>query len=252
MESLPNDVVLVVLHKLAIQDPRSLLRATCACKMFHREAENNRVIWKDAFFGRDSSSGDHCKDESIEAEILAVGGYEQLVKAWWALPGRSSTEQKQGAGSVAGSAVRDSSAGEYKLNKLLFVLREKGRLLLWGLFVQERPSSVRELGDFRFKDACRAEGPDRTTMRVSTSRLEPVFADLESVVYSRMKTKVAKSGRVIERSNLVLEIFKFPDEPSLVVGHNSKDSQFWVCELDYEGGDNVWGFAFVGNFRIVG
>ncbi|GAQ92358.1 hypothetical protein KFL_009920020 [Klebsormidium nitens] len=200
METLPSDVVSVVLHKLAVQDPRSLVRATCACKTFHREVEQNRGVWKDAFFGRDSSFGDHCKDENIEAEILALGGYEQLVKVRWDVPGKFLSRQKQGPRSVTGNggSVRDSSDREFHLNKILVVLREEGRLLLWGLFKKERSSFLREVGDFTLKTARRAEGaPDITAIRLSTSRLDSVFDELESVVYSRIKTKVAERSWVL-------------------------------------------------------
>lgn len=236
MESLPSDVLSVVLHKLAVQDPRSLLQATCACKTFHREADNTRGIWKEAFYGGDSRFGDHCKDENVEAEILTLGGYKQLVRARWAVPGGLFPEQKQGGGSVTGnggSANRDSSAGEYKLNKHLVVLREKGRLLLWGLLLQDRPEVLRELGDFAFKYALRGLAPDKITFGFFSSRLEPVSSKDGNAVLLQMK--LAGHGRVLQRLDLDLEIYNFMKPVMVSKDVTSRDSWSWACDLDYEG-----------------
>ncbi|GAQ91656.1 hypothetical protein KFL_008270010 [Klebsormidium nitens] len=273
MESLPNDVVSVVLHKLAVQDPRSLLRATFACEAFHREAESNRGIWKDAFFGGDSNSaGDYCKDEKVEAEILALGGYEQMVKARWAVPGCLFPEQKQGDASVIGvGRLEDSSAGEYKLSKHLVVLREKGRPLLWGLLLQDRPETLREVGDFGFKNAFRGGSPDRICLTLFTSRLEPVSSKDEREGHLKMKLK--GSGRVMQRADLDLEIYNYmnvaseasdasadsEDTVTSEVSEASKDSEdvmsddsrSWACDLDYEGRDNVWASISDGEFFYV-
>ncbi|GAQ89680.1 hypothetical protein KFL_005500030 [Klebsormidium nitens] len=207
MESLPGDVFFVVLHKLAVQDPRSLLRVTCACKTFHREAEHNRAIWKDAFFGRDSRCGEHCKDESVEAEVLALGGYKQLVKARWAVP-------------------------------------------RWIFY--ESPFSVKEVGDFGFKNAFRGKAPGRVAFTFYSSRLEPFFSEQHKSI-GHLKMKLAGSGRVIQRMDLDLEIYNFTEDELKVGGHVSsrETGRLWVCDLDYDGRDNIWASIFDGNFYNV-
>lgn len=96
MEDLPSDVVQLVIHKLATQDPASLLSMTCACASFHREAEANPSVWREAFFapfpqaerGASKSLGGKWSAD-LEAEVQALaGGYRQLVIARWAAVAR--------------------------------------------------------------------------------------------------------------------------------------------------------------------
>lgn len=48
-DSLPSDVVLVILRKLAAQDPLALFRVTCASAPFYRAAAANPEVWEEAY-----------------------------------------------------------------------------------------------------------------------------------------------------------------------------------------------------------
>lgn len=258
MESLPSDVLSVFLRKLAVQDPRSILSlATCACRTFHREAENDRGLWKEAFFGGNSWYADQCKDERLEAEILILGGlYKQLLKARWAVPGCLSPEQRPRGGLVTGnggeSTFWDSLYGAYKLNKHLVAWREKGRLVLSGFLLQGRPEVLREGNDFGFKNPSQGQAPDTVVCTNLSFRLEPFFSE-EFVVYvGRLKPELARSGRVARNANYGLEIRKYMNDVFNLPGNvSSTDSRAWVCGLDYNGRDNVWASIFDGEFFCV-
>lgn len=85
MEHLPADVILVILHKLAWQDPPSLLRATCATAPFHRTAAQHPNFWKEAFFGPATGNGallkEFCPEEiaKLDAKVEELCGYKRLV-----------------------------------------------------------------------------------------------------------------------------------------------------------------------------
>lgn len=85
MESLSSDLVLIILRKLALQDPSSHLQVTSACSYLNQTAEKNPDVWKEAFFGRaDIGLCEHSKDERIETHINSSGGYKPLrVEARW-------------------------------------------------------------------------------------------------------------------------------------------------------------------------
>lgn len=141
MDTLPNDVILIILRKLASGDPLSLLLATCASAPFQKAAADNPEIWKTAFLGslgvleeKDSTAVDRCWQEEwakLDAEIEAVGGYKILLKTHYFKPSRSSSpvEQKQ-------PAWHRSTTKHEKLNveKVIILARLRGRPVLWGSF----------------------------------------------------------------------------------------------------------------------
>lgn len=88
MEDLPPDVILIILHKVAAQDPPSFLRATFCSPFFHLAAVQDPNIWKDAFFGPEVRKGMVLLGEpfpeeraKLDAKVEELCGYENLVKA---------------------------------------------------------------------------------------------------------------------------------------------------------------------------
>lgn len=90
MERLPSDLVACILLKLAVQDPLSLLRATCACKSWLRLVEENIDIWKAAFLvpatltceqGEETGGAlnEYKNIAGLDAEVASLGGYAQLA-----------------------------------------------------------------------------------------------------------------------------------------------------------------------------
>lgn len=52
MQYLTGDLARIILRKLAVQDPASLLSITSANALFYREAKQIPEIWKEAWFAR--------------------------------------------------------------------------------------------------------------------------------------------------------------------------------------------------------
>lgn len=82
MDALPMDVVIIILRKLAEQDPLSLLQAKCACKTFLNSAPG--IHWRDAFL-TSYPAGENVLgvEESTELEdelmFAWMGGYKRLA-----------------------------------------------------------------------------------------------------------------------------------------------------------------------------
>lgn len=87
LSELPSEVLLTILHKLASQDPRSLLHATCACKAFESAATEDPGLWATAFLAPANESMTSARRtaeeqmEGIEAEVDFLGGYKRLLAA---------------------------------------------------------------------------------------------------------------------------------------------------------------------------
>lgn len=86
MERLPEDLLLRVLKKLAVQDLLSFLSAIGACKSFQRIVEDNPCIWREAFLA--PVSGEQIQslltkseDTALDAEVTLLGGYKRLALA---------------------------------------------------------------------------------------------------------------------------------------------------------------------------
>lgn len=175
-------VLLIILRKLALQDPASLLEAPCACKFFHSVFENNPEIWKIAFFGSVISQATEKSDqEEMTSEIDSIGGYKQLVRARWSKsPRRFILEQNK---REVLSETKQSLGQSDEVYKYLIILKEEGILILWGLLVLNADSPFEIRGDFKFFAAIAAEGTNPKLMsyfHMSTSRLKPVPSEPDS------------------------------------------------------------------------
>ncbi|GAQ82439.1 hypothetical protein KFL_001110150 [Klebsormidium nitens] len=90
METLPSDVLLVIVHKLAAQDPLALLTSACAIKAFLRVTEDTPGVWKEVFYGsrlgQERAQNDKLLDGNPElnAEVESLGGFKVLVAARYA------------------------------------------------------------------------------------------------------------------------------------------------------------------------
>lgn len=142
MDALSGDVVLVILRKLAAEDPLSLLRATCVLAPFHRVAAENREIWKVAFMGshhelvmkKDVQIWPCWQAElaDLDAEVETVGGYKILLSSLLIEPQRSRNivEQRQKAW--------DTVQGQnFRSKKVMILVRLHGRAVLWGSYPQD-------------------------------------------------------------------------------------------------------------------
>ena len=160
MEHLPDDVLLTILQKVAIEQPPSLLAAVCSCKAFlRRVTEENPSVWRTAFaagsydgwlLGRSRSSApwwiqrwNVSADVSLtrtgaalDAEVHKLGGYRQMVAARHGYPKRS--EQTQ-AGKRSGNPNNEVMEGVPGTagSKYLAFLRFSSPVLLWGLWCTE-------------------------------------------------------------------------------------------------------------------
>jgi hypothetical protein len=124
---LPEDVVFIILRKLASQDPLALLEAACVCKSFYAVTTQHPGLWKVAFYGAVLPLNEKPRDKALEEEVESFGEFKKLVKARWGKRGYS--------GSLFNG--KDPHIGKPRSKSdsliLLTLLRTfDGRLLLWG------------------------------------------------------------------------------------------------------------------------
>lgn len=184
---LPGDVILLILRKLAVLDPCSLLPATCAFRAFRQQVKNNPGIWKLAFFGKESMLEDRSREEQIENGVNSLGGYEKLVKirTWRECPellrsSEQTRESKRLSGKSAQTLPEDSWWGLFPgATKYLVELRnESGGLLLWSLHTADSnapgPYLSQNTGDFELWGlSLRREGGNHTNLLLRTSQPGP-------------------------------------------------------------------------------
>lgn len=147
MEDLPSELLQIIVQKLALQTPTSLLRATCACKRFQEEVESNPGIWRKGFLGNEQDveglvalEKRSCKDGSgkLEAKILELtGGYKSLVIARLAGPRSTTTpEQNQSLAPFLDHNPRRAVTCQTvsKSVRYLVLLRHHaGRIMIWRI-----------------------------------------------------------------------------------------------------------------------
>lgn len=143
MEDLPGDVLLVLLRKLAAQDPVSLLRATCASKLFHRATEENPVLWKEAFLGlapaQEKASFDaYVTCAELDEEVDRLGGYKQLALIKAGRQRLSTSDPVSGFEESIVSSFDDLS----NIFRFLALFRQRGDFL-WAAGYTEKPKSLR-------------------------------------------------------------------------------------------------------------
>lgn len=153
MEDLPSELLLIIVQKLVVQAPSSLLRAACACKRFHAEGGKNPGMWREAFLGTVTepygegwltSEGKYsCKElgseKEVEDEIMELtGGFKHLVVARCRAPEQTHNPQVNSLPEFLGLSVISLISVE----KYLILLRHStGRILVWGIDSRLRPVS---------------------------------------------------------------------------------------------------------------
>lgn len=88
MDDLPEDVLIGILRRLAVQDPLSFVGAVASCKAFEAAAERNPVLWKEAFYGLGKEQRIWAiqnrlteEGETLEAEVEGLRGYKRILQA---------------------------------------------------------------------------------------------------------------------------------------------------------------------------
>lgn len=87
MDRLPDDLVQCIFRKLAVQDPFSLLQASCVCTSLHQPVEKDHSLWNEAFLAPVVGSSDQQSETLLSAtdsadldrEVVSLGGYKQLA-----------------------------------------------------------------------------------------------------------------------------------------------------------------------------
>lgn len=80
MSALPEDVNLIILNKLAFQDPISFFLATLACKSFHRAVERDPSLWVRAFLGEAVILDADAEElRQLTSVVEDFGGYKKLL-----------------------------------------------------------------------------------------------------------------------------------------------------------------------------
>lgn len=92
LQDLPNDVLLIILLRLAAQDPVSLVCAMCAYRAFYEVGADSEELWKAAFFAPSAVagpetlglfSGAFCEEvkDTLNKEVENLGGCQLLMRA---------------------------------------------------------------------------------------------------------------------------------------------------------------------------
>lgn len=123
MDRLPSDVILLIVHQLAVQDPLSLVRATCALALFYRTAAENPTIWREALFGLPEQD---LKYTALDEEVELLGGYKKLSIR------QCQEEQKQKKGDNASDTPNGRFLLSSYLGKILVLVRVHRELISWG------------------------------------------------------------------------------------------------------------------------
>lgn len=144
MEGIPEDVVTVLLHKLANQDPLSLVRATCALASFYRAAKGTPSIWKEAFYGvAGKQLQENCS--RLDAEVEVLGGFKTLITSRLRVCSNSDRKNRQEDMKEKRSRPFELPGRRFESNmfpgRVLILVRLKGRLLLWGLSDKQQRSA---------------------------------------------------------------------------------------------------------------
>lgn len=86
MEHLPDDLVQCILRRLAVQDPLSLLAASCVCTSLHQALKDDYALWKEAFLAPVGSLEQHfdtlldaTSSAELDTEVTSLGGYKRLA-----------------------------------------------------------------------------------------------------------------------------------------------------------------------------
>lgn len=151
MQELPGDVLLVILHMLAVQDPYALVAVNCLCRRFRRPVAENPGLWKEAFYGASTGRGevpleDHCAEQraKLETDVHFLGGHKRLVEArCWT---RRDCEQRQnGDGPRVGppKGCDFANSNSSRQTRLLTVIRLNGSILFWSVY--EAPLALYEV-----------------------------------------------------------------------------------------------------------
>lgn len=230
MEALSNDVILIILRKLALQDPLSLLRATeYACKSLGRTAEENSCLWI-LPSGRKCSLVDQtyilvstAKTSALKRTDLGNGNGTDL-----------DVKQTQESEALVNDVLSLTSPSDPVAIERLVVMREGGRLLIWGLSIEKSPPChLLELGD-----VLDTWGPDPASLNLflSTCQLE-LTADFERPWYEREYfVKVVANGRRFLRETISMELYEFVQIRSEPRARSSLEGQDWSCRLMFTKG----------------
>lgn len=137
MDRLPSDVILLIVHRLAVQDPLSLVPATCALAPFHRVLEEIPSMWREAFYGSAANQEPEGMSTftALDAEVDSLGGYRSLLVARLCSPSIRHCQSKQCQNDdhdAPGTPSRSFQSRSYR-GKNLVLVRLQTRLFLWGL-----------------------------------------------------------------------------------------------------------------------
>lgn len=141
MDHLPSDLVLLIAHKLAVQDPLSLLQATGVLAPFYRTAADNPSVWKEAFYGSAKQSLEGSTYKAVDAEVILLGGYRRLLVARFCSTSIKSgrehfDEQDTYASNTPVCRLLSKLSWSYQ-GKILVLVRVHTMILLWGLSDRE-------------------------------------------------------------------------------------------------------------------
>lgn len=229
MEDLPGDLALEILYKLAVQDPASLLSATCASKHLCHVADESPALWLKAFLSLEPALSlppleGRCNKPStdFEAAMVSLGVCKQLIVARLAKLKRLSFEQDLLTAQEKKS-LRDGKEKQIahplgsKENRYLYLIRVQGRLSFW----KTHTPGPDKLEFYLFNHIESSRCPElRSTIQLSRYLLEAVYAELQfDKVLQACRPFVDPSlGTYHLKPQIVLEVHELPKQNNEVWG----------------------------------
>lgn len=136
MQDLPDDVIPLILNKLAVQDPIYLLRFLHVSKAFQRVATENNSIWKNIFCGpallqcekRNDKAFFEQQSARLDADLESshmAKNFKKLAQATWI------KQSVQKRGQLWGSQHALDGIG-YDSAQLLSVISLRGSVISWS------------------------------------------------------------------------------------------------------------------------
>lgn len=254
MEDLPPDLALVILNKLAAQDPLSLLRALCASDALFCTVDKNMALWLKVLLALGPSTDlpklhGRCQKLSakFEAEMVSLGVCKQLVVAQLAkLKGPGCEQIRAISERTVAHGLQDlqgpSLGRPSTVLRFVFLIRVQGRLLLWQIFTRRPRRLVDYIGNIF--DFLSFSDPPRS-LSLYEVNLGSVYADVTVEQILELVGSPESKGPHLLKTPVTLEVHRVLDEGEYLDRYPLMSSEVYKCECEKIG---RWG-SFL-NFKI--
>lgn len=261
-DSLPDEILLLVIHRVAEQDPASLVAANVASAAVSKLAPPQSPLWNNAFYKQLQALPpcDSPEARALEEEIQGFGGYKGLIAAVKGGSDRSSSTSLS-LNKHEGNPGDLASVGVIETSFLYLIRTVDGRLIFWGGGTEgessQRGALLADKSETRFTVSAEPHPLVRDAEILALmegKRWEPYLMRAVTFVYKKSTVKLAASGQQGARLRVwsvplslhvylrgILECHPLPGrDPNLETHHNCLScpdrhrSELCLCKkMDY-------------------